>query len=79
MMVYFSLNNKEASREVTHEKYREEAEYVKSKRAREEAKTKAKENNKKNLKESQAKIYKTKKMMTIAISEALIRIDVITN
>ena len=56
-MVYFSLNKKEASPEVTHEKYREEGEFGMSRRDREEAKrTKATDNSKRSLKANPARI-----------------------
>lgn len=79
MMVYFSLNKKEALPEVTHEKYREEAEFVMNKRGKEEVRTRAKENNRKNRKENRARTWKTRRMTMTAISEVLIRYDVITN
>lgn len=68
MMDCYSLNKREASPEVTQEKYREEAEFVTNKRAQETNKT-VKAMGKKVRKSSQEKISKMKMTMMIAISD----------
>lgn len=68
MMDYYSLNKREASPEVTQEKYREEAEFVTNKKAQEKNKT-VKGRSKKVKKSSQEKIFRMKMTMMIAISD----------
>lgn len=68
MMDYYSLNKREASPEVTQEKYREEAEFVMNRRAQETNKT-VKVKSKKARRSSQEKISKMKMTMMIATSD----------
>lgn len=68
MMDYYSLNKREASPEVTQEKYREEAEFVTNRRAQETNKT-VKVKSKKARRSSQEKISKMKMTMMIATSD----------